>query len=46
MEGIGTNDYGAALAMTIQAYLDNRGEGVLVSLDVKVHLVVFGGPDS
>ena len=32
--GTGTMDYGAALASTIQMHLDNRGEGILISLDV------------
>ena len=36
VKGTGTGDYGAAaLSLTIQARLDNRGEGILISLDVK-----------
>ena len=34
VKSTGTGDYGAALACTIQQHLDNRGEGILVSLDV------------
>jgi hypothetical protein len=30
----GTGDYGAAISCTIQLHLDNRGEGILISLDV------------
>ena len=33
VKGSGTNDYGAALACTIQLHLDQRGEGILISLD-------------
>ena len=35
VKGTGTDDYGAALTMTMLVQLDNRGEGILVSLDVK-----------
>ena len=34
LKSTGTGDYGAALACTIQQQLDNKGEGILVSLDV------------
>jgi hypothetical protein len=34
VKSTGTGGYGAALACTIQQQLDNKGEGVLVSLDV------------
>ena len=34
VKSISTGDYGAALACTIQLQLDNKGEGILVSLDV------------
>ena len=34
VKSTGTGDYGAALACTIQQHLDNKGEGILVSLDV------------
>ena len=35
VKGTGTSDYGAALSLTMQAHLDKRGEGILISLDVK-----------
>lgn len=35
VKGTGTNDYGAALSLTMQAHLDKRGEGILISLDAK-----------
>ena len=35
VKGTGTSDYGVALALTMQAHLENRGEGILVSMGVK-----------
>ena len=35
VKGTGTNDYGAALYLVILECLDRRGEGILVSFDVK-----------
>ena len=33
VKSTGTGDYGAALAVTIQQQLEDRGEGILISLD-------------
>ena len=35
VKGTGTNDYGAALSFKIMECLDRRGEGILISFDVK-----------
>ena len=35
VKGSGTDDYGAGITMTMLVHLDSRGEGILVSLDVK-----------
>ena len=35
VEGTGTGDYGAALSFKIMEALDRKGEGILISLDVK-----------
>jgi hypothetical protein len=34
VKGTGTGDYGAALSITIQTHLNNKGEGILISLGV------------
>ena len=35
VKGTGTNDYGAALSFKIMEWLDRRGEGILISFDMK-----------
>jgi hypothetical protein len=35
VKGTGTDDYGSALTLEILKTLDQRGEGILISLDVK-----------
>ena len=34
VKGTCTGDYGAVLSITIQTHLNNKGEGILISLDV------------
>ena len=36
VKGTGTGDYGAALSITIQTHLNNKGEKIRISLDVVV----------
>ena len=35
LEGTGTGDYGAVLSFKIMEALERKGEGILISLDVK-----------